>query len=122
MRIGIIGVGSMGRTLAHHLGKLGHHVSIANSRGPESLTALAVEIVAMPVSVVDAADAGEIVIIAIPTKAVADLPRGCLRTWRTASSLSISATTIPSFAMAASMRSTAACSTASGSRSRSGVP
>jgi 8-hydroxy-5-deazaflavin:NADPH oxidoreductase len=76
MRIGILGVGSMGRTLAHHLGKLGHHVSIANSRGPESLTALAVEIVAMPVSVVDAADAGEIVIIAIPTKAVADLPRG----------------------------------------------
>jgi predicted dinucleotide-binding enzyme len=76
MRIGVIGAGGMGGTLARHLAKLGHHVSIANSRGPESLTALAAEIDATPVSVVDAAKAGEIVIIAIPTKAVAELPRG----------------------------------------------
>jgi predicted dinucleotide-binding enzyme len=75
MRIGVIGAGSMGGILARHLAKRGHHVSIANSRGPESLTALAVEIGATPVSVVDAAKAGEIVIIAIPTKAIADLPR-----------------------------------------------
>jgi 8-hydroxy-5-deazaflavin:NADPH oxidoreductase len=75
MRIGIIGTGSMGGILARHLAKLGHHVSIANSRGPESLTALAAEIGATPVSVADAAKAGEIVILAIPTKAVADLPR-----------------------------------------------
>ena len=76
MRIGVIGAGSTGRILARHLGKLGHHVSIANSRGPESLTALAAEIGATPVSVFDAAKAGEIVFIAIPTKAVTDLPRG----------------------------------------------
>jgi predicted dinucleotide-binding enzyme len=76
MRIGIIGAGSMGGILARHLAKLGHQVSIANSRGPESLTALASEIGATPVSVVDAAKAGDIVIIAIPTKGVADLPRG----------------------------------------------
>jgi len=76
MRIGIIGAGGMGGTLARHLAKLGHHVSIANSRAPESLAALAAEIDATPVSVVDAAEAGEIVILAIPTKAVADLPRG----------------------------------------------
>ena len=75
MRIGVIGAGSMGGILARHLAKLGHQVSIANSRGPESLTALAAEIGATPVSVVDAAKAGEIVIIAIPTKAVADLPQ-----------------------------------------------
>ena len=61
--------------LARHLTKRGHRVSIANSRGPESLTALAAEIGATPVSVVDAAKAGEIVIVSIPTKAVADLPR-----------------------------------------------
>jgi len=76
MRIGVIGAGSMGTLLARHLAKLGHHVSIANSRGPESLTALAAEIGATPVSVADAAQAGEVVFIAIPTKAVADLPRG----------------------------------------------
>ncbi len=75
MRIGVIGAGGMGGILARHLAKLGHHVSIANSRGPESLTALAAEIGATPVSVVDAANAGEVVIIAIPTKAVAELPR-----------------------------------------------
>ena len=74
MRIGVIGAGSMGGILARHFARLGHHVSIANSRGPESLTALAAEIGATPVSVVDAAKAGEIVVLAIPTKAVADLP------------------------------------------------
>jgi hypothetical protein len=37
---------------------------------------LASEIGATPVSVLDAAHAGELVIIAIPTKAVVDLPRG----------------------------------------------
>jgi len=65
----------MGGILARHLARLGHHVSVANSRGPESLTALAAEIGATPVSVVDAAHAGEIVILSIPTKAVAELPR-----------------------------------------------
>ncbi len=75
MRIGIIGAGGMGGILARHLAKRGHHVSIANSRGPETLTALAAEIGATPVSVVDAAQGREVVIIAIPTKAVADLPK-----------------------------------------------
>jgi predicted dinucleotide-binding enzyme len=76
LRIGVIGAGRMGGTLARQLVKLGHHVSIANSRGPGSLTALAAEIGATRVSVVDAAKAGDIVILAIPTKVVADRPRG----------------------------------------------
>src|SRR3989440_9278726 len=75
MKIGIIGAASMGATLARHLARLGHQVSIANSRGPQSLSALAAEIGATPVPVVDAAKGADIVIIAIPTKAVADLPR-----------------------------------------------
>ena len=75
MRVGIIGAGSMGGILARHLVKLGHRVSIANSKGPESLTALAAEIGARPVSVADAASGAEIVFLAIPTKAVLDLPR-----------------------------------------------
>jgi predicted dinucleotide-binding enzyme len=78
MRIGIIGAGGMGGILARRLVKLGHRVAIANSRGPESLAALAVDVGATPVSVVDAARAGEIVFIAIPTKAVTDLPPGLL--------------------------------------------
>ena len=51
MRIGFIGAGNIGGTLARRLAKLGHQVSIANSRGPESPTALAAEIGATPVSV-----------------------------------------------------------------------
>ena len=74
MRIGVIGAGSMGGILARHLAKLGHHVSIANSRGSESLTALAAELGTTPASVVDAVNDAEVVILAIPTKAVADLP------------------------------------------------
>jgi len=57
------------------LAKRGHHVSIAKSRGPENLTALAAEIGARSVSVADAAHAGEIVILAVPTKAIANLPK-----------------------------------------------
>jgi predicted dinucleotide-binding enzyme len=75
-RVGIIGTGSMGGILARRLATLGHQVLIANSRGPESLTAWAAAIGAAPVSVVDAAAASDIVFLAIPTKAVADLPRG----------------------------------------------
>jgi predicted dinucleotide-binding enzyme len=70
----------MGAILARHLGKLGHQVSIANSRGPESLAALASEVGAMHVSVADAATVGEIIILAIPTKAVVELPQGLFAT------------------------------------------
>jgi predicted dinucleotide-binding enzyme len=65
----------MGETLARCLVKSGHDVAIANSKGPRSLTSVAAEIGATPVSVVDAVKRAEVVIIAIPTKAVADLPR-----------------------------------------------
>jgi hypothetical protein len=76
MQIGIIGAGSMGGILARRLAGLGHRVSIASSRGPQKLNALTAEIGATPVSVVDAVKNADIVILAIPTKAVADLPRG----------------------------------------------
>jgi predicted dinucleotide-binding enzyme len=75
MKVGIIGAGLMGTTLARHLAKLGHDVAIANSRGPESLSASAAQIGAKPVSTSDAVKAAEVVIVAIPTKSVPDLPR-----------------------------------------------
>lgn len=76
MRIGIIGVGSMGGILARHLVRCRHQVMIANSRGLESLSTLATETGATPVSVAEAVQAGEVVILAIPTRAVTDLPKG----------------------------------------------
>jgi predicted dinucleotide-binding enzyme len=74
MDIGVVGAGSMGRVLARNLARLGHRVRIANSRGPGSLAELAAEIAAEPVSVVDAARARDMIILAIPTKSVAHLP------------------------------------------------
>jgi hypothetical protein len=74
MRIGIIGAGRIGGTLARRLTSLGHDVSIANSRGPESLAALAGETGARPVTVQQAARAGELVIVTIPMKNIPRLP------------------------------------------------
>jgi 8-hydroxy-5-deazaflavin:NADPH oxidoreductase len=76
MRIGIIGAGQIGGTLARRLTALGHEVSIANSRGPETLAALAKETGAKPVTVEQAARAGEIVIVTIPMKNIPRLPAG----------------------------------------------
>jgi 8-hydroxy-5-deazaflavin:NADPH oxidoreductase len=78
MHIGIIGSGNIGGTLARHLTALGHGVSIANSRGPDSLTALAAETGATAATVEQAARAKDIVIIAVPEKAVPQLPRDIL--------------------------------------------
>jgi predicted dinucleotide-binding enzyme len=75
MNIGIIGAGNIGSTLAKRLTKLGHTVSIANSRGPASLTALAQESGAKAVTVKEAARAGDIVIVTIPEGKVKDLPK-----------------------------------------------
>jgi 8-hydroxy-5-deazaflavin:NADPH oxidoreductase len=74
MKIGIIGGGQIGGTLARRLAALGHDVSIANSRGPETLAALAKEIGAKAVTVQQAARSGDVVIVAIPVKSVAELP------------------------------------------------
>jgi predicted dinucleotide-binding enzyme len=73
MRIGIIGAGQIGGNLARRLTKLGHEVSIANSRGPESLAALAKETGAKPVTVQQAARAGDVVIVTIPMKNIPQL-------------------------------------------------
>jgi predicted dinucleotide-binding enzyme len=76
MRIGIIGAGHIGGTLARRLAALGHDVSIANSRGPESLAAFAREAGARAVTVEEAARAGDVVIVSIPEKNIARLPAG----------------------------------------------
>jgi predicted dinucleotide-binding enzyme len=79
MRIGIIGAGQIGGTLARRLTALGHEVSIANSRGPESLAGLARETGAKPVTVEQAARAGELVIVTIPMKSIPRLPAGLFK-------------------------------------------
>ena len=80
MEIGIIGSGNIGSTLAGYLTTLGHQVIIANSRGPESLSEVAEKTGATPVTVEEAAGAKNLVIIAIPAKAMVKIPGDILST------------------------------------------
>jgi 8-hydroxy-5-deazaflavin:NADPH oxidoreductase len=75
MKIGIIGAGHIGGTLTRRLAALGHDVYVANSRGPDTLADLATETGARAVTVKEAARAGDVVIVTIPMKNVAKLPR-----------------------------------------------
>jgi predicted dinucleotide-binding enzyme len=75
MKIGIIGAGEIGGTLARRLTALGHQLSVANSRGPKSLADLAAETGAKAVSVEEAAKFGELVVVTIPQKNIPNLPR-----------------------------------------------
>jgi 8-hydroxy-5-deazaflavin:NADPH oxidoreductase len=75
MKIGIIGAGEIGGTLTRRFTALGHDVSVANSRGPETLADLARETGAKTVTVPDAARAGELVIVTIPQGKIPNLPK-----------------------------------------------
>ena len=75
MKIGIIGAGNIGAALARRFTAAGHEVSVANSRGPESLAALAAETGAKAVTAREAARAGEVVVVTIPLKNVPNLPK-----------------------------------------------
>jgi 8-hydroxy-5-deazaflavin:NADPH oxidoreductase len=68
MEIGILGSGNIGGNAARLFAKAGHHVRIANSRGPQSLRALVAEIGsnAQATTAQDAVDASDLVLIAIP--------------------------------------------------------
>ncbi|MFJ6793427.1 NADPH-dependent F420 reductase [Streptomyces sp. NPDC091268] len=74
MKIGIIGAGNIGGNLTRRLTALGHDVSVANSRGPHTLTALTEETGATAVEVADAARGADVVVVTIPLKNVPDLP------------------------------------------------
>jgi len=74
MRIGIVGSGNIGGGLTRRLAALGHDVSVSNSRGPESLTDLAAESGARAVTVEDAVRDADVVFVAVPLKAVPDMP------------------------------------------------
>jgi predicted dinucleotide-binding enzyme len=76
MKVGIIGAGQIGGTLARRLTALGHKVLVANSRGPESLKTLAAETGATAVAVRDAVRGVDLVVVTIPEKNVPSLPKG----------------------------------------------
>jgi predicted dinucleotide-binding enzyme len=76
VKIGIIGAGEIGGTLAHLLVNAGHDVVLANSRGPESLAGVvdALGSAATAGTLEEAARAGAVVVLAIPFNRYRELP------------------------------------------------
>src|SRR5689334_10753918 len=76
MKIGIIGAGNIGATVAGLFTRAGHEIAISNSRGPESLKDLVAELGdrARAATVDEAARFGEVVLLAIPWRTPEGLP------------------------------------------------
>ena len=76
MKVGIIGAGNIGRTVAGHLVTAGHEVALSNSRGPESLseTVAALGPRARAATVEEAAAFGDLALEAVPFGAYGSLP------------------------------------------------
>ncbi len=74
MKIAIIGAGNIGGNLTRRFSALGHDVSVANSRGPDTLAELASETGAQAVPAGEAARGAEVVVVTIPEARIPDLP------------------------------------------------
>lgn len=76
MKIGIVGAGMIGGTLATLFTRAGHEVALANSRGPETLADQVAGLGpnARAATAADAAAFGDVVVVAIPLKAYSALP------------------------------------------------
>src|SRR5918999_4841181 len=74
--IGLIGAGNIGSQLARLAVAHGYDVVVSNSRGPETLKALVAELGphARAATVVEAAKAGDIVVVTIPLKHYRSVP------------------------------------------------
>ena len=74
--IGIIGAGHIGSQVARLSVKSGYDVAISNSRGPETLKDLIEELGshARAATALEAAEAGELVVVSVPLKAYRTVP------------------------------------------------
>src|SRR3954471_14803869 len=66
MKIGILGVGHIGKTLARKLSAAGNDVKVANSRGPETIDADALATGARAVTAAQAVQDVDVLILSIP--------------------------------------------------------
>lgn len=66
MKIGILGVGHIGKTLARTLSAAGHDVKVANSRGPETIEPDVLATGARAVSTAEAIENVDVLILSIP--------------------------------------------------------
>ncbi|MBI6701616.1 NADPH-dependent F420 reductase [Pseudomonas viridiflava] len=73
MKVGIIGAGNIGSTLARKLAACGHDVKLANSKDPQSIQALANELGARAVTKDEAVADVDVIILSIPFAKYPDL-------------------------------------------------
>lgn len=73
MRIGIIGVGHIGKTLAQKLSAAGHDVKVANSRGPDTIDPEALKNGATAVTAAEAVSDVDVVILSVQLHRIPDL-------------------------------------------------
>jgi 8-hydroxy-5-deazaflavin:NADPH oxidoreductase len=80
MRIGLIGSGNIGGSLARLWVPLGHEVWLSNSRGPQTLADFAAELgsQAHAATAAEAAEQGEIVVVSVPFGRFREVPAGPL--------------------------------------------
>lgn len=76
MKIGIIGAGHIGGTLARHFVAAGHEVAVSNSHGPDTLHAQVEELgpSAHAVTPAEAARFGDVVVVSVPFGRYRELP------------------------------------------------
>lgn len=74
MKIGMIGAGALGQALARRLAAAGHDIALANSRGAGAVREVAAALGCRPASAQEAAVHGEVVVISVPLRAIAQLP------------------------------------------------
>lgn len=74
MKVGIIGIGNIGGTLARKLRAAGHEVRVANSRGADAVRDFAAEIDAIATDTRSAVEGADAIVLSIPLPAVSDLP------------------------------------------------
>jgi predicted dinucleotide-binding enzyme len=79
MKIGIIGTGSIGATLAQKLAAAGHQVKVTNTRQPDELAKKAKELGASPATLHDVVQDVDVVFVSIPLNVIPKLPAGLLR-------------------------------------------
>lgn len=70
MKIGLLGAGSIGSTLARRLATAGHDVKVANSRGPQTIDPDILTTGARAVTAEDAVRDVDVLILSIPLKAI----------------------------------------------------
>ncbi len=75
MKIGIVGIGAIGGTIARKLAGKDHYIKVANSRGKDAVKEFADEIGGYPSDLNEISDDVEVLILSVPYGAIGSIPK-----------------------------------------------